>query len=345
MNTLVTWMNSFFRFACFGLVWYAATSPSVADVADFYRGKQIRIVVGSDAGGGYDAYARTIAAHMGRFIPGNPSFIVQNMLGVGSLIAVNHVGNVAPKDGTVVGAINPSAVTAPLFHPEQAKFDARRLNWLGTPVTIAYTIVAWHTAPVQTFEDLFTTELLVGSAGGASRTLPMLANGVLGTKFKVVMGYKSAGASMLAIERGEVQGNGGEALSNLKAVHAGYLRDKRLRIIGTYALKPNPELVGVPMVIDFAKTDEQRAALKLVLSSQDIGWPYIMAPDVPADRVEAMRRAFDAMMKDSEFLADAAKRKLDIRPIRGEEQATLVDQTLATQRPVVELVKRIVGDQ
>jgi tripartite-type tricarboxylate transporter receptor subunit TctC len=322
----------------------AFSSLSVADVADFYRGKQIRIVVGSDAGGGYDAYARTIAAHLGRFIPGNPAFVVQNMPGVGSLLAVNHVTNVAPKDGATIGAINPSAVTAPLFHPEQAKFDARRLNWLGTPVTIAYTIVAWHTAPVQTFEDLFATELLVASAGGASRTLPVLANGILGTRFKVILGYKSAGASMLAIERGEVQGNGGEALTNLKAVHANYLREKTLRIIGTYALRPNPELVGVPMVINFARTDEQRAALNLVLSSQDIGWPYVMASDVPADRVQAIRRAFDATMKDPDFLADAAKRKLDISPIRGEEQAALVDQTLATPKNVVELVKGIVGD-
>lgn len=338
-------MNLLIRLTCVALPLLAVAAPASADVADFYRGKQIRIVVGSDAGGGYDAYARTIAAHMGRFIPGNPTFIVQNMPGVGSLIAVNHVSNVAAKDGTVIGAINPSGVTAPLFHPDQAKFDARRLNWLGTPVTIAYTIVAWHTAPVQTFADLFKTELLVASAGGASRTLPMLANGVLGTKFKVVMGYKSAGASMLAIERGEVQGNAGEALSNLKAVHANYLRDKTLRIIGTYALKPEPELTGVPMVLDFAKTDEQRAALRLVLSSQDIGWPYMMASGVPPDRVEAMRSAFDATMKDPEFLADAAKRKLDVRPLGGEEQARLIDQTLATSPHVVELVKAIVGDQ
>src|SRR5262249_48972740 len=152
--------------------------------------------------------------------------------------------------------------------------------------------------------QLFTTELIVGSAGGASRTLPLLANGVLGTKFKVIQGYKSAGATMLAIERGELQGNGGDALSNLKAVHAERLRNRTLRIIVSYGLRPNPELAGIPMVMDYARTDAQRQALLLVLANQDIGWPYMMAPGVPADRATAVSRAFEAMVADPEFLAD-----------------------------------------
>jgi hypothetical protein len=323
----------------------ATAAPAGADVADFYRGKQIRIVVGSDVGGGYDAYARAIAAHLSKFVPGNPTFVVQNMPGVGSLLAVNHVTNVAPKDGTVIGAINPSVVTTPLFRPDQARFDARRFNWLGTPITIAYTAVVWHTAPVQTFDQLFTTELLVASAGGASRTLPLLSNGVLGTKFKVVQGYKSSSAGMLAIERGEVQGNGGDALSNIKAVHADLLRSTTLRIIASYALRPHPELAGIPMVIDYAKTQEQKAALTLILAAQDIGWPYMMAGDVPADRVAALRSAFAALMTDPEFLATASQRKLDISPARGEDQARLVGAILDTPRDIVEQVKRIVGDQ
>jgi len=204
--------------------------------------------------------------------------------------------------------------------------------------------VASRTAPVQTFDQLFTTELLVGSAGGASRTLPLLANGVLGTKFKVVQGYKSAGAAILAIERGEVEGNGGDALSNLKAVHAGYLRDRKLRIIVSYGLRSNPELPGVPMVFDYAKTKEQRDALMLILANQDIGWPYMMAPDVPAERVKAVRDAFDAMVKDRDFFAEAERRKLDISPVRGEEQARLVVDLLKTPREIVEQVKGMVGD-
>ncbi len=322
----------------------ALGASAKADVSDFYRGKQIAIVVGSDAGGGYDAYARLVAAHLGRFIPGTPSFVVQNMPDVGSMLAVNHVVNVGPKDGTMIGAINPSAITAPLFRPEQAKYDASRFNWLGTPVTVTFTAVVSDKAPVQTFDQLFTTELIVGSAGGASRTLPLLLNGVLGTKFKVIQGYKSAGATMLAIERGELQGNGGDALSNLKAVHAERLRNGTLRIIVSYGLRPNPELGGIPMVMDYAKTAAQRQALLLVLANQDIGWPYMMAPGIPAERANAVQDAFAAMLASPEFRADAARRRLDISPATAGDQARIVREILATPRDIVDQVKRIVGE-
>ena len=323
---------------------FAVVPAAKAEVVDFYRGKQIVIIVGSDVGGGYDAYARLVAAHVGRFIPGRPSLLVKNMPGVGSMLAVNHVVNVGPTDGTMIGAINPSAITAPLFRPEQARYDAGRFNWLGSPVTVTFTAVVSDKAPVQTFDQLFTTELIVGSAGGASRTLPLLANGVLGTKFKVIQGYKSAGATMLAIERGELQGNGGDALSNLKAVHAERLRNKTLRIIVSYGLRPNSELEGVPMLMHYAKTQAQRQALLLVLANQDIGWPYIMAPGVPVDRVSALRNAFDAMLGDPDFRSEAARRKLDISPARGEDQAKIVRQILDTPPDVVDAVRRLVGE-
>ena len=315
-----------------------------ADIGDFYRGKQIRIVVGSDAGGGYDAYARLIATHLGNFIPGSPGFVVQNMPGAGSLIALNYVANVAPKDGTIIAAINPTAITIQLYHPEQAKYDARSLNWLGAPVTITYIAGAWHTAPVQSIQDLFQKELIVGSAGGASLALPLLANGIIKTKFKVIQGYKSAGAAMLAMEKGESQGNGGDALNNLKAVHSDLLRDGKLRIILSYGLKPNAELPGVPLAIDFAQTDRQKQALRFALANQDIGWPYVMAAGVPDERVEAVRSAFSAMVKDPAFLADAKARKLDISPASAADQAALTRTILDTPPDVVEEVKRIVGE-
>src|SRR5690242_10216820 len=205
------------------LMWAALVVPLQAGArpaSEFYRGKQIRIVVGSAAGGAYDGYARTVAAHMGNHIPGAPSFIVQNMPGAGSLVALNNIVNIAPKDGTVMAAIHADTVTAPLFHPDRAKFDSRALNWLGAPVTVTYVITAWRTAPVQKFEDLFTKELIVAAAGGDSITLPLLTNALLGTKFKIVQGYKSAAAGLLAIERGEAQGNAGDALSFLKVAGA-----------------------------------------------------------------------------------------------------------------------------
>jgi len=315
-----------------------------ADVEGFYRGKQIKIIVGSDAGGGYDAYARLVATHLGNFIPGTPTFVIQNMPGVGSMIALNYLANVAPKDGTVIAAINPTAVTTQLFYPEQSKFDAAKLNWLGAPITITYIAAAWKDAQVQKAEQLFTTELIVGSAGGASLTLPLLLNGVLGMKFKIIKGYKSNGAAFLAMEKGETQGNGGDALNNLKAVHWDLVRDKKLRIILSYGLKRNPDIPDVPMAIDYAKTDQQRAALRLALSNQDIGWPYVTAHDVPAERGEALRSAFEEMVQAAAFLSDAKTRKLDINPAKGTHQLALVKEILTTPREIVEQLRPIIGD-
>ena len=315
-----------------------------ADAAesDFYRGKQIHIVVGSDAGGGYDAYARAIATYMPKYIPGTPSFIIENMPGAGSLTAVNYVANIAPKDGTVIAAIHADTVIAPLLHPSQAKFDARHLSWLGAPVTITTTVAVWHTAPVQTFDHVFNTELIVAASGGDSITLPLLTNALLGTKFKIVQGYKSAAEGLLAIQRGEAQGVAGDAMSFLRVVNGAQLRSKELRVIATFALRPDPELAGIPSVMDFAKTSEQKAALSLILSEQDFGWPYVMAAEVPPDRVKIMRDAFDATMKDPGFLAEAKKGGLDVRPINGVDQAAVINRTFDTPSAIVEQVKHII---
>jgi tripartite-type tricarboxylate transporter receptor subunit TctC len=311
---------------------------------EFYRGKQIRMVVGSDVGGAYDAYARLVAKHLGRFIPGEPSFLVQNMPGAGSMVALNHVANLAPKDGTVIAGIHADTVLAPLFHPEKAKFDSRRLNWLGAPVTMSYVLAVWHTAPAQSLDQIFNTELIVAAAGGNSITLPLLTNALLGTKLKIVRGYKSSAAALLAIERGEAEGIAGNAMGFLKLVAASNLRDNKLRVIGSFALHPTAELAGVPLLMDYAKTTEQKEALSLILAEQDFGWPFVMAPDIPADRVQVMRDAFDATMTDPGFRADAQKGGLEISPTRGIEQAALINRAFETPAAIVEQVKRIVGE-
>jgi tripartite-type tricarboxylate transporter receptor subunit TctC len=311
--------------------------------ADFYHGKQITIVVGSDAGGGYDAYARLIANYMSKYVPGNPTFIVQNMPGAGSLIATNYVANVAPKDGTMIAAIHADTVIAPLLYPDQAKFDARRLNWIGAPVTITTTVAVWHTAPVQTFDQIFNKELIVAASGGDSITLPLLTNALLGTKFKIVQGYKSAMEGLLAIRRGEAQGVAGNALSFMQQVDPTDLESKDLRIIASFGLRPDPQLAGIPSVMDYAKTKEQKEALSLILSEQDFGWPYLMAAEVPADRVKAIRDAFDATMKDPGFLADAKKGRLDVRPTSGVDQAKVIAKTYDTPKEIVEQVAKITG--
>src|SRR5262249_21035230 len=283
-----------------------------------------------DVGGGYDAYARLLAKHMGRFIPGEPSFLVQNMPGAGSLVALNHVANIAPKDGTVIAGIHSDTVLAPLFHPERAKFDSRRLNWLGAPVTMSYVLAVWHTAPVQSLDQTFKTDLIVAGAGGNSITLPLLFNALLGTKLKLVRGYKSSAAALLSIERGEAEGTAGNAFGVLKLVAANNLCENKLPVIGSFALHPTEDLAGVPLLMDYAKTPEQKEALSLVLAEQDFGWPFVMAPDIPPDRVQLMRDAFDATMKDAGFRADAQKGGLDISPTRGVDQAALINRAFET---------------
>lgn len=322
-----------------------AVSTAQADVSDFYAGKQLRVVVGSAAGGGYDAYARLVADNLGRYIPGKPTFIVQNMPGAGSLVAVNYVANVSQKDGSIIGAINPAAVTAPLFKPTQAKFDPRKFNWLGSPIADTYVAVIWHTAPVQKFDQLFTTELIVASSGGASSVLPLLTNGVLGTKYKIVEGYKGTRGAMLALERGEAFGNGGQTLSNLQAVFPKELAEKKLLVLVSYGLKPIPDLADVPRVIDYAKTPEQKAALNLVFSTHSMGWPYLVAGGVPQDRVDALRSAFQAMTEDKDFREEAKKRKLNIIPVNWAEQTKLVDGVYRTDETTIARVRSLLEEK
>ena len=326
--------------ATFGVQCARAQSPEA-----FYRGKQVRLIVGSDVGGAYDGYARLIANYLPRYVPGQPSVLVVNMPGAGSMIAMNNVANIAAKDGTTIASIHSDTVIAPLFHPDKAKYDSRKLNWLGAPVTTTYTIAVWHTAPVQTLDQLFTKELIVAASGGDSITLPLLANALLGTKFKIVQGYKSAALGLLAIERGEAEGQAGNAWGFLKLVAADNLRDKKLRVIGSYGLRPNPELPDVPFVMDYAKTQQQKDGLSLILAEQDFGWPYVMAAEVPADRVEAMRNAFDSVMRDPDFIADAKKGGLELSPTRGVDQAALINKAFDTPKETIDLVSRIVGDQ
>ena len=321
-----------------------AQTSFAQSVEDFYRGKQIRLVIGSDVGGAYDGYGRLISTYIPKYIPGQPSVLVQNMPGAGSMIAMNHVANIAPKDGTVIAAIHADTVIAPLFHPEQAKYDSRKLNWIGAPVTATYTIAVWHTAPVQTLDQVFSKELIVAASGGDSITLPLLVNALLGSKFKIVQGYKSASAGLLAIERGEAEGQAGNAWGFLKLAAANNLRDKKLRVIGSYGLRPNPELPDVPFVMDYARTQQQKDGLGLILAEQDFGWPYVLAAEVPSDRVQALRDAFDATMKDPDFIADAGKARLELSPTRGVTQAELIRKAFETPKETVDLVKKIVGE-
>jgi len=316
--------------------------PSIAaDSAGSFRGKTVRIIVGASAGGGFDAYARVVAAHLGRNIPGNPSVIVQNMAGAGSLPAANYISNVAPKDGTVIGALNPAIVTDSLFYPDRFRFDARKVKWIGSALRETHVATSWHLAPIQTFDQVFQRDLLVAGAGGSTSSYPALLNGVLGTRFKVVAGYAGTAEGNLAMERREVDGNGAITWASVKVTQAPALKDKRLRILVQFGLARHKELPDVPWIFDYVRNDADRAALNLVFGTQEFGRPYLVAEGVPDATVGILRAAFARTMSSSEFRADAARRGLDLDPTTGAEIQGVVEEIHRTPPDVIDRVRRL----
>ena len=317
-----------------------AAAPA-AEPQAYYRGKTIRMVVGAAAGGGYDAYARVVAEHLERHIPGNPSVIVQNMPGAGSLIATNYVANVAPKDGTVIGAVNPVIVTDSLFYPDRFRFDTRRVKWIGSALRETHVATAWHLAPVQNFDQLFQQEFLVAGAGGSTTSYPAALNGVLGTRFKVVAGYAGTAEGNLAMERREVDGNGAITWASVKVTQAQALRDKHIKVLAQFGVTRHQELPDVPWIYDYVRNEADRAALDLVFGPQEFGRPYLVAEGVPDTVVATLRTAFDRTMASPEFRADAARRGLDLDPTTGAEIEGVVDEIHRTPDAVVDRMRRI----
>jgi hypothetical protein len=264
------------------------------------------------------------------------------MTGAGSMLAANYVANVGPKDGTVIGAVNPSIVTDSLFYPDRARFDPKRVKWIGSALRETHVTTVWHLAPVQTFDQVFQRELVVAGSGGQSSTYPLLMNGVLGTRFKVVTGYAGTTEGNLAMERREVDGIGGITWASVKATQPQALRDKHLRILVQFGLAKHRELPDVPWVYDYVKNDADRAALNLVFGTQEFGRPYIVAEAVPDSTVAVLRAAFDATMSSAEFRADAARRMLDLDPTPGAEIQGLVEDIHRTPPAVVDRVRKIV---
>jgi tripartite-type tricarboxylate transporter receptor subunit TctC len=305
----------------------------------FFKDKTIRIIVGSAPGGGYDAYARLVGDHMRRHIPGNPQIVIQNMPGAGSLVAMNHIANVAAKDGTVIGAINAAMTTQPLIKPETAKFDPRKMNWIGSTLREYHIGLLRANSPVKTIEDAQRVEIPVAGTGGSTSTYPTIANAILNTKFKTIQGYQGTAQGMLAMERGEVDGVMGITWASIKATQAAALRDGKIRLMTQFGVRKHPELPNIPLVLDSAKTPEDKAALRLVFSSQDVGRPWVAPDGVPEKTVAILRKAFDDTMNDAEFKADAAKRKLDLDPTTGKELQQVVEDIFKTPPAVVERVK------
>ena len=309
-----------------GFAVFAAPAIALADsaggVADFYRGKTIEVYVGSPVGGGYNAYARSVGRHIVNHIPGKPQLVVKNMPGAGGRKVTAWVANVGAKDGTVIAASQPgSLVEAVLGDPKNAKYDARKFGYIGSPESWVSVCAARTDAKVKTFKDAFRDQLVVGGGnrGSSLQDTPTVLKHVLGVKFKIIKGYPGSRDVVNAIEKNEVQAICGYAWTSLKS-QAGHLwRDKKINILVQTALEPHPELerLGVPMVWDFVKTDEQRAVLEMIFAQQAFGRPMFVPAGVPADRVAALRTAFDATMKDPAFQAELKKQKLELSPMGG----------------------------
>lgn len=316
------------------------TSARAQTVEEFYRGKQIRVIVGSAEGAGFDTYARLLGNFMGRFIPGNPTFIVQNMPGAGGVTAANYVYNIAPKDGTVMGAVHRTTAQAQIMGLSGVQFDTRNFTWLGSLNNEVSLCVSWHEgSQVKEFKDLFNHELIVGATSGADTdNYPRLMNKVLGTKFKVVAGYKGGADVIIAMERGEVSGRCSWSWSSILVQRAQWLKDKKIHLLAQLAVEKHPDLQHVPLATDFVKNEDDRKALRFVFARGVIGRPYVLGPGVPPDRVAAMRKAFGDMVKDKAVIAEFERQKQELTPVAGEKIQALIEEFYATPKSVVESV-------
>lgn len=306
----------------------------------FYDGKTISLVIGSGAGGGNDAYARLIARFLGGHIPGNPTIVPRNMPGASGLTQMNHMFNIAPRDGTTVGGTQLGTPFEPLFAGQspQVKFDPLKFYWVGSPAQFASVAFAWHTAPVKKAQDLLEHELLVGSSGASTTTSTeaWLTNRVLGFKYKVVSGYSSGTDVDLAVERGEVQGRAASGWTGLKIRGADWIKEGKINLLYQIGLKKHPDIpVEVPLILDLAKTPEDRAVLELKFAPYNIGYPYFLPPGASDERGKELRAAFTATFADPEVRKAAAGLRLDIDPVTGEEIESILNRVFSASPAVV----------
>ena len=318
-------------------------APALAQssVAEFYRNARVvSLIVSTAPGGGYDSYARVFARGVARHIPGGPAIVVQNMPGAGGLRATNHIYANAAKDGTVIAHVHASMMTAPLLSVEQVNFDPTKFSFIGNMAKEPQFCVAWKDSPIKTFDQVLAKqEFIVGSAGagGSIDTVPTIINNLFGTKIKVIGGYASGTAILLAMERGEVHGRCGWSMSSMMGSHPHWVKDKSVHFVIQTALEKHPALPDAPLLTDYAKTDEQRGVLELVFAQQAISRPILGPPGIPSDRLAALREAFHATMTDTEFLSEAEKQGLEISPTTAEDIDAQLKRLYAMPEAIVKL--------
>ncbi|HWG06058.1 MAG TPA: tripartite tricarboxylate transporter substrate-binding protein [Beijerinckiaceae bacterium] len=324
----------------------AAASALPARSADFYQGKQIRLIVGTTAAGAYDAYGRLIAQFMPAHIPGHPAMIVENMGGSSGLQAANYLANGAPKDGTVIGAVEANTPVAPLLLPENAKFDANAFAWIGNITSDPFIGYVWATSKMQTYEDAKTAQFIMGAptARSYSAQMALVSNVMFGTKFKLVAGYTGSNEVKLAMQRGEIDGTFGNGWGSLKADDPDWITQHKVRIVTQFGLERHPDLPDVPMFIDQAKTDADRQLLTLLSAQQEFAKPYLAPPGTPVDRLAILRRAFDDTLSDPAFRQAVAAIHLDIyKPMNGDELTASVANVSRTPADIAKRARDMLG--
>jgi tripartite-type tricarboxylate transporter receptor subunit TctC len=319
-------------------------SGSAQTVEEFYKSKPITLLVGGGAGGGYDTYARVFARHMSRHIPGNPTIIAKNMPAAAGLAAASALYNTADKDGSTIAAFTNGAAMDPLFGNPGARYDAQKFNWLGSIGKLQNVCATWHQSPVKTIAAARAREVIVAAAGATSNTaiVPRALNALLGTRFKVIAGYDPGAGLTLALERGEAEGICGLSWSTMKASRPHWIRDKLLNVIVQMGLDKLPDLPSVPSALELVADPESRQVLELILIRQEAGRPFAAPPGVPADRLAALRRAFDATLKDAEFRLEAEKIQLEIEPLTAGEIEQLLAGAYRAPKPIVQKAAALV---
>ena len=320
-----------------------ASAPAAADpVEDFYKGKQVKMVIRSGVGGGYDLYARVLAQHIGKHIPGNPQIIPVNMPGGGGIKAANYIANVAPKDGSIITIVSQGlAVDQALDLNKSLEADLRDFNWIGNMSSHNQVSVVWHTSKTQSWEDALRRETVMGTtgAGSISTQVPALYNNILGAKFKLVVGYPDGTDVNLAMERGEVEARATNPWVSYKATTPHLIQDKLIKPIVQIGMSKEPDLPDVPLMRDLAKNPQDKQIIDFVSRAVAVGRPIATTPGVPAERVAALRRDLDATLKDPAFLADAEKQRMEIRAMTGEELTQLVTDIINSPADIREKVK------
>jgi tripartite-type tricarboxylate transporter receptor subunit TctC len=322
-----------------------ACGPALAQPAEtFFAGKQITLLVGSGAGGGYDAYARVFARHVVKHIPGNPTMVAKNLPAAGGMAAANALYASPDKDGLTLAAHTNGIAMDPLFGNAAAKFDGRKFNWLGSIGKLQNVCAVWHLNPVKTIEQARVTEVTVAGAGATSNTVivPKIINALLGTKFKVIAGYEPGQGDAIAMEAGEVDGVCGLAWSTIKASRYSWIKDKKITVLVQMAMEKLPDLPDVPSALDLVTDEANRKVLELILIRQEMGRPFAAPPGVPADRVAVLRRAFDATMKDPDFIEEATRVQMEIDPLTGAQIDALLATAYGADKAVVQRAAALV---